>query len=173
MSFYGSEFIKELEKDLQKNPKSKSFSTLAHVYYTEGELSKAKSICLEGLKYHSSYISPYLLLADISLKENDMDKALNFLNRAKEISPENVKVYEKMAHIYTKKGQLEESLKTYKILIAIQPHHQMALDYVSYLEKIIPQKASPAEVSSKSQKKLIKLNQILARVQNYIQEKGL
>ena len=172
MSFYSAEFIKKLKKELKEHPRSRSFSTLAHVYYTQGDLEKAKSLCLEGLKYHPSYCPPYLLLADIHLAEKDFDLALKTLNQIKEIQPNQAKVYEKLATVYIKKGQLEETLQTYKMLLLIQPHHQMALDYVSYLEKIVrPKKAFSAKASS--QEKLAKLNRILARVNKHIQQKGL
>ena len=172
MSFYSAEFIKALKKELQEHPRSRSFSTLAHVYYTEGDLEKAKSLCLEGLKYHPSSFAPYLLLADIYITQKDFDLALKALNQAQDIQPNNAKLYEKMATIYIKKGQLEQTLQAYKRLLLIQPHHQVALDYVSYLEKIIrPQKAF--SVSASNQEKMNKLNQILARVNKHIQQKGL
>lgn len=173
MAFYSAEFIKTLQKELQNKPRSKSFSTLAHVYYTEGEIAKAKSLCLEGLKYHPSYCAPHLLLADIYFTEKDFDQALKALNQAQALQPNNAKIYEKRAHIYTKQGLIEESLRAYKMLLVVRPDHQVALDYVSYLEKIVRPKAVVSVSSASSQEKLIKLNQILARVNNYIEQKGL
>lgn len=173
MSLYKEGLLKELEENLKKHPDSKSFSTLAQIYYDRGDKSKAKSLCLEGLKRCPSHLPAYLLLAEIEIKEGQIDTAIQYLNKAKEIQPKHPGIYEKLAQVYTSQGKVEEVLQAYKTLAMLQPNNQMALDHISYLEKIAVPTQPLQNKDSLSQKKLFKLNQILARVDNFIQKEGL
>ena len=196
MSLYSPRLIKKLEEDIKKNPQSRSFCSLARIYYKQGDIQRAKRLCLQGLKHSSSYSQAYILLAEIYYKENQLDEAVKLLNKAKELNPENPHIYKNLAQIYKKQKQPEKTLKAYKMLAFLSPNDSTAILSVQHLEKILrpplvssfdqqielPKKESAREpsrpsalfkgqtLSKKQNLRLIKLNQILARVENHIEQ---
>ncbi|MDE0091896.1 MAG: tetratricopeptide repeat protein [Oligoflexia bacterium] len=194
MVLYNPRLIKKLEKELKKDPQSKTFCVLAQIYYKQGEMQKAKSVCLQGLEYHPRYSQAYVLLAEIYYKENELTKAVKLLNQAKELNPENPHIYKNLAQIYKKQKQPEKALNAYKMLAFLSSNDSTAISSIQHLEKILrPSLIVPSEreelskeegnvsqsknesvekvkLSQKQNKKLMKLNQILARVENYIEQ---
>ena len=193
MVLYSPRLIKKLEEDIKKNPQSKSFCSLAYIYYKQGDIQKAKTVCLQGLKHCPSYSQAYILLAEIYYKENQLSEAIKLLNKAKELNPDNPHIYKKLAQIYKKQNQPEQTLKAYKMLAFLSPNDSTAILSVQHLEKILrPSLISSSgkkerlqeesfatknknlllkqKISLKQNQRLIKLNQILARVENYIEQ---
>ena len=193
MALYSPQLIRKLEEDIKNKPQSKSFCALAHIYYKQGQIQKAKTLCLQGLKHHPSYSQALILLAEIHFKENQCAEALKLLNKAKELNPDNPHIYKNLAQIYKKQNQPEKTLSAYKMLAFLSPNDSLAAASVRHLEKIL----GPALVSEEKQaqsnkekaflgdqrilsrekkltekqsQKLIKLNQILACVENYIEQ---
>ena len=140
MSFFSDGLIKKLEKELKAQASSRCFSVLAQIYYEQGDYKRAEKLCLDGLKYHPSHLSAFLLLADIYMSLDKNDKASQYLNRAKIISPEHPKIYEKLARLYTRQNKMEESIEAYKTLLILRPDHPVALDMLSYLEPFVSSK---------------------------------
>ena len=197
MALYSPHLIKKLEEDMKKDPSSKSFCALAHIYHKQGDTQKAKNLCFQGLSHHPSYSQAIILLADIYYKENHLGEAVRLLNKAKELSPDNPHIYKNLAQIYKKQNQPEKTLKAYKMLAFLSPHDSTAVMSVQHLEKMLrpslilsdlakepTQKEVPLtknkneslpgkkerKLSFKQNQRLVKLNQILARVENYIEK---
>ena len=177
MALYNPQLIKKLENELEKDPKSKSFCVLAQIYYRLGEKEKAKIICEEGLNHHAFYSPAYVLLAEIYYTNNDFSKAIELLNQAKELDPDNPNIYKHLAQIYKKQKQPEQALQAYKMWAFLEPTNSTALLSFQHLEKMLnPTVAVQKKISSskktalspKQEDRLKKLNQILARVDNYI-----
>lgn len=140
MTLFSDKFIKSLEKELKAQPDSKCFSVLAQVYYEQGDYKKAEQLCLDGLKYHPSHLPALLILAEVYMSLEQKDQAGLYLNRAKRIAPNQPKIYEKLARLYTKQNLLEQTIEAYKTLLVLRPDHQVALDMLSYLEPFAPSK---------------------------------
>ena len=188
MALYSPYLIKKLEKEIKKDPRSQSFCALAYMYYKQGDVQKAKTLCLQGLSRNPSYSKAVILLAEIHYKENQLDEALKLLNQAKGLSPDNPNIYKRLAQIYKKQSQAEKALKAYKMLAFLSPNDSEAIASVQHLEKILrpplilsenKEEALPSEsqsplkkLSFKQNQKLIKLNQILAHVENYIEQRA-
>ena len=190
MALYSPYLIKKLEKELEKDPRSKSFCALAYIYYKQGDVQKAKELCIQGLSHSPSYSKALILLAEIHYKENQLDEALKLLNQAQGLNPDNPNIYKKLAQIYKKQSQAEKALKAYKMLAFLSPNDVEAAASVQHLEKILrpplilsenKAEALPAESQNKSplkklsfkqNQKLIKLNQILAHVENHIGQRA-
>ncbi|MCZ0932238.1 MAG: tetratricopeptide repeat protein [Oligoflexia bacterium] len=187
MALYSPHLIKKLEEDLKKDPSSKSFCALAHIYHKQGDIQKAKLLCFQGLSHHPAYSQAIILLADIYYKENQLSEAVKLLSRAKELSPDNPHIYKNLAQIYKKQNQPEKTLKAYKMLAFLSPNDSTAVMSVQHLEKILrpslvlsdPAKEQSKDesllekaqkLSSKQNQRLVRLNQILARVENYIEQ---
>ena len=200
MDLYNPHLIKKLEEDIKKNPKSKSFSILANIYYRKSEIQKAKELCMEGLKHHPFYSPALILLSEIHFKEEQYDLAIKLLNQAKELNPENPRIYKNLAQIYKKQKNAEKALSAYKMLAFLSPNDSTAISSAQHLEKILrpplvsvddnklsAKKEQAESVLSEKEKletyqqekltkhqkeKLIKLNQILARVETYMEQTG-
>ena len=194
MDLYSPQLIKKLEEEITKNPQSKSFSSLAHIYYKTGEIEKAKELCLQGLKHHPSHSQALILLAEIHYKKNQWDEAVQLLNQAKELNPDNPHIYKNLAQIYKKQNQPEKTLLAYKMLVFLSPNDSTAVASVQHLEKILRPPLvfleeknlsikndltgnedtvrKSQKLSEKQNEKLMKLNQILARVENYIEQQA-
>ena len=180
MALYNPQLIKKLEQDLKTDPKSKSFCVLAQIYYRKGEIEKAKKLCSEGLKHHAFYSPAYVLLAEMYYSQNELPKAIELLNQAKELDPDNPNIYKQLAQIYKKQKQAELALKAYKMWAFLEPTNSTALLSVQHLEKILkpslaiqePSSAKNTELSLEQRERLKKLNQILARIENYIRQEA-
>ena len=184
MALYNPLLVKRLEQILKKEPDSKSFCALAHIYRSQGELEKAEKLCLEGLIYHPSYSQAYLLLGEIYRDQKQIEKAIKFLNKAKELNPDNPNIYKNLGEIYKKQGDMEKTLNAYKMVLLLKPEDKTAILTVKHLEKIfvrditVPEQtenskkekklSSSKTVSEQENQKLTKLNKILARIENYI-----
>lgn len=82
--------------------------------------------------------SQCLLLADLSIKANQIDKAIAFLNSALFLQPKNPSLHEKLAQLYLTQGQNDLALKEFTELIQIYnkdyAYDQLIETYKKYLE---------------------------------------
>ena len=179
MALYNPLLIKKLEAHLKKDPGSKSFCSLAQIYFSNGEREKAERLCLEGLIYNPSYAPAYVLLSGIYKSQGLMEKAIQMLNKAKELNPDNPNIYKSLGEIYKKQNHLEKTLSAYKMAAFLKPGDKTAVAAVRHLEKMTPTFLTTSDLaqnsktkavrplSAKESQKLAKLNQILARVEMY------
>lgn len=188
MALYNPLLVKKLEEILKKDPSSKSFCSLAYIYRSKGELEKAEKLCLEGLVYNPSYSQAYVLLGEIYREQKKMKKAIKVLNKAKELNPDNPNIYKNLGEIYKKQNDMEKTLDAYKMVLFLKPGDKTAVLTVKHLEKVLgrhltaqSQKESGEKeaklsfskpLSEKESQRLAKLNKILARVENYIDQKS-
>lgn len=185
MALHNSHLIKKLEEHIKKNPSSHSFCPLAQIYYENGKWDKAEQIILKGLKNSPSYAPAYILLGKVYRKQNQVEKALDHLNKAKELQPDNANIYRSLAEIYKQQNDMENTLKAYQMLVSLNPEDKTSLKNVQLIEKMMrnPKNKSPSSnkeslksknvasnktLLTKERKKLVKLQQILARVENFI-----
>lgn len=198
MALYNPRLIKKLQEHIKQNPESKSFCSLAQIYFDKGEWEKAEKICLEGLVYNPSYSPAHIILGEIYKDQGKIEKAIQCFTRAKGFSPDNPNIYKNLGEIYRKQNDMEKTLKAYKMLAFLKPGDKTALSVIQHLEKVIdrgfdsvgdPDKKEeekkkssslqeektkesnlpfPETLSRKEKKKLSKLNEILARVEVYI-----
>ena len=191
MDLFNPLLVKKLEEILKKDPSSRSFCSLAQIYFSQSEFEKAEKVCLEGLVYHPSYSQAYVILGEIYKARGDVEKAIQVLNKAKEFNPDNPNIYKSLAEIYRKQKDLEKTLNAYKMLSFLKPEDKTARISIPHLEKVLNlqlvQKgsggsgeavsekqttASYENLSLKERGKLLKLKQILARVENYIKRES-
>lgn len=188
MALYNPLLVKRLEEILKKDPSSKSFCALAQIYHSRGETERAEKLCLEGLVYNPSYSQAYALLGEIYRDQGKVDKAIEFLNKAKELNPDNPNIYKNLGEIYKKQNDIEKTLNAYKMALFLKPGDKIATLTVEHLEKVLDKNLTDASQTKDDKKKerpssskaffgeqsrkLAKLNKILARVENYINQKS-
>jgi len=183
MALYNPLLVKKLEEHLKEEPGSRSFCSLAQIYYSQGNLEKAEKLCLEGLIYNPFYSQAHVILAEIYKDRGHMEKAIKCLAKAKEFNPENPNIYKNLGEIYKKQNDLEKTLQAYKMVLFLKPEDQTAIFTVQHLEKVISGSADKKQVKEgkqnssktfldKKSQKLARLNKILARVEIYRDKLG-
>ena len=181
VALYNPLLVKRLEEHLKKDPSSKSFCSLAQIYHSKGEWEKAEKVCLEGLIYNPSYTQAYVVLGEIYKSQGKIKKAIKCLTQAKERNPDNPNIYKNLGEIYKQQNDIEKTLNAYKMMAFLKPWDKTAISTVQHLEKMLSRQwiaPKPAErdqkelktLSEKESQKLLKLNKILAHVENYIDE---
>ena len=184
MTLFNPLLVKKLEEILKKDPASKSFCSLAQIYCSQAEFEKAESLCLEGLVHNPFHSQGYVILGEVYKAQGQIEKAIKILNKAKEFNPDNPNIYKNLGEIYRKKNDMEKTLNAYKMLSLLKPEDKTANSTIQHLEKAFGKqliKKNQAESGKqqtqspfskalplKSNQKLVKLNKILARVENYI-----
>ncbi len=89
---------------------SSEFEGIIHYYFEQGRHSLAKKAINLGLSQHPSSINLKLLLAELYIYEDDLDKADRLLNQIYEIEPANEELYLNKATILSKRGKHEEAI---------------------------------------------------------------
>ena len=89
----------------------------AEVAFKQGELDKAKKICLDILKNNSKDIDTLILLSVIAFQTNNLDKSLEILNYTIKNFPEIAEAFFNKAHVlYFKKNYSESLISVNKAL---------------------------------------------------------
>jgi TolB-like protein/AraC-like DNA-binding protein len=100
-----SEARKHLELAIQLNPtKLSMLNTSANLYLMDGNYEKAIKECQNILELDSTYYPVYWTLLEIHLRKGDEIKALEFLQLAYNVLPEDKKFAKEFAGIYKNLG---------------------------------------------------------------------
>ena len=119
-----------------KNPHSEAFVLLADLYRKNGEIDKAFSFCRRGLKRLPQSAKGHIALALILLDMNKPEGAIGALEKALELSPENILAYKLLGQAWLRLKNAEKTLSAYKMVLMLDPQNQKA-------QKIV-QKLAPA-----------------------------
>ena len=174
MDLFNPFLVKTYQDILNKDPSSKVFCPLAQIYRLKKDLKTAKQVCLRGITYNPSYSAGYITLAQICNEENQIEEALAALNRARELSPDNPKIYQIFGELYQKKKDIEKTLWAFKMVLFLRPLDQTAQKIVQQLEKTLfkkPRPSSPPPPQEENRahiirrKKMEKLQKFLTRIE--------
>lgn len=91
----------------------------AQLYNTNDDnlLVYIKSIALAVLKHYPDNVESYSNLAVVYIISEDYDKAIEELKKAEKLAPKDDIVLNNMAHAYKMKGDTENAIKYYKLVI--------------------------------------------------------
>ncbi|MCY4512543.1 MAG: hypothetical protein OXB86_02515 [Bdellovibrionales bacterium] len=174
MDLFNPVLVKTYQDILGKNPTSKVFCPLAQIYRLKKDLKQAKQICLRGITYNPSYSAGYITLAQICGEEDHIEEALAALNRARELSPDNPKIYQIFGELYQQKKDIEKTLWAFKMVLFLRPSDQTARKIVQQLEKTLfkkptPSSSPPVQEENRAhiirRKKMDKLQKLLTRIE--------
>lgn len=90
---------------------------------SEGELSTAKEILLSITGNTDKFSGPYVNLALIEEKQNNLKQAEALYLKAIEINPANLVAYNHLALLKRKEGQFQDALHYFKSGLKVQPDH--------------------------------------------------
>ncbi|MCB0421413.1 MAG: hypothetical protein KDD61_10485 [Bdellovibrionales bacterium] len=130
------EFIEKYQILYEENPHSKVFAPLADAYRRAGMLEESLDVALQGVKLHPKFAGGQLALARTYIDKNELELAIEHLQKAIECSPENILAISLLAETQLKTRRPKEALSTYKMLLFLSPNNEKALKAVKKLESI-------------------------------------
>lgn len=118
----------------RKNPKSKVFVFLTDLYRKQGALDKALDLCRRGIKEHPQFASGHIALALLFLDMNKLELAVESLEKAVDLSPENLFAYKMLGQVCLRLKKPEKTLQAYKMVLFLDPKNEKANNIVKKLE---------------------------------------
>ena len=140
----------------KKNPKSKVFVLLSELYRKKGEQKKALHLCQKGLEFHPQLSAGYIAQALVLLDMDKQERASQALEKATQISPENILAYKLLGQCYLKLNKPLKTLSAYKMLLFLDPNNKIAQNIVKKLEPITASQYDETGFSFKSLKEMAK-----------------
>lgn len=127
-------FLEKYLKEYQENPHSRIFAPLAESYRKSGLVDEAIEICKEGLQYHPNFISGRVALARAYFQKEMYKESIEELKKVISEAPDNYLAQKLLAEAYKITGNREESLKTYKILLHLNPRDDEVISIIDQME---------------------------------------
>jgi len=94
--------------------------------FQNGQLNKAKDICLEILKAQPNNFDIFHLLALIAFQTKNYLKSVEIIDKAIQIKPNNAEVYDFKAIVLIHLKKFEEAIKSWNCAIQIKPDYAEA-----------------------------------------------
>lgn len=128
--------IKKYLSIYKKNPHSKVFALLADLYRKQGAIDKAFRLCKAGLKQHPQFALGHIALALILLDINKLKLAVESLEKAIDLAPENIFAYKLLGQTWLKLKDPEKTLQAYKMVLFLEPGNKNAENIIKKLEPV-------------------------------------
>src|SRR5262245_40905043 len=121
---------------LEKDPRSQVFAPLAEAYRKIGLLEEAFRICVRGVQFHPNFAGGRLALAKVLMDRENPKEALRELEKAIELSPENILAHQLMAELHLAEKNAKAALRSYKMVLFLAPLNERAQRAVRKLESL-------------------------------------
>jgi tetratricopeptide (TPR) repeat protein len=128
------QFLERYQQEYQKDPRSRVFAPLAEGYRKLGLLDEALKIAQAGVKIHPNFASGRVALAKILIDLNQDEAASHQLQAAVKISPDNLLANSLLGETWLKLRRPKEALKSFKMVLFIDPSNEHALAAVKKWE---------------------------------------
>lgn len=128
--------IEKYQLILQKDPNSQVFAPLAEAYREMGMLKEAEKVAQLGVKRHPGFASGLVVYARIQRELGRTSESLQLLQKAIEIAPENIMAHHLQAEIYLQNKRPKEALKSFKMVLFLNPQSERARKAVAKLESL-------------------------------------
>ncbi len=113
--------IEELRFRLKTDPKNRIFYPLAEELRKVGQFAEAEQVLRTGLTSHATYLSAWVSLGRVLRELKNDGAAVEALNKALQLDPENVVAARLLADAYLSMGEKVEAIKKYKLVHALLP----------------------------------------------------
>ncbi|MCW8109342.1 PEP-CTERM system TPR-repeat protein PrsT [Alteromonas ponticola] len=161
--------IVNLEAAAEKAPESElTQQTLLAAYVSTDQLDKAKALAKEWTTKDENALLPWLALVDIAIKEKQLEEAQQAIQKATEVSPDDVRIKLSQARLYVQQENLKQAKAELKQVLNDDPANIAALSFLFAVEK----EQGNEEASLKQVEKVLQGNQenvqlrlLLARMQ--------
>ena len=118
----------------RKNPGSKVFALLADLYRKRGDMEKALVLCRKGLRKHPEFALGHIALGLVFFDMEKWEMAVSSLEKAVEISPENIFAYKMLGRAWLKLKNPEKTLQAYKMVLFLDPGNEKVENLIKKLE---------------------------------------
>lgn len=106
-------------------------------HHQSGALPEAKNCYAQALEIDPLHFDSLYLSSAIAVQENNIDLAIDFLNRALAINPSHIDSLFNLSVLLGKINETEKALSTYELLNQLAPNHvQSRYNYASLLAKL-------------------------------------
>jgi tetratricopeptide (TPR) repeat protein len=131
-----SELIEKYQLLLQKDPKSQVFAPLTEAYRKMGLLEEAFRIAVRGVQFNPNFGGGRIALAKVLLDRDNSAGALEELEKAVELSPDNILAHSLLGDCYLKASRPKDALRCFKMVMFLAPTNEKALKAVRKLEAL-------------------------------------
>ena len=136
MDEINAEFIERYQRLYEADPKSRIFAPLAEAYRKMGMLKEAREVAESGVSYNPEFAGGRVALGRILYDLNQLEAASCELKKAMELAPENILAQQILAECYLKLKKPKDALKSYKMLLFLNPENEKAQKAVKRLESL-------------------------------------
>lgn len=130
------EFVEKYQKLYEQDPRSRVFAPLAEAYRKMGLLKEGLELAQNGVQLHPHFSGGRVALAKIYLDLNQLPEAAQELQKAIEYSPENILAHQLLAETQLRLKKPKEALRSYKMLLFLNPTNERARKAVQKLEAL-------------------------------------
>jgi len=109
-----------------KNKTLKATFVSALENYKKKDYKNAEIYCYKILSIDANHFDSIAMLATIAALNRDFEKAIEMLNKAIEIQPQNQATIHNLGTAYQELGNLKEAIKYYKKVLHVNPKHTNA-----------------------------------------------
>ncbi len=131
-----ADLIEKYQLLLQKDPKSQVFAPLTEAYRKMGLLEEAFRIAVRGVQYNPNFGGGRIALAKVFLDRENANGALEELEKAVDLSPDNILAHSLLAECYLKAQKPKEALRSFKMVLFLAPNNEKAMKAVRKLESL-------------------------------------
>lgn len=130
------ELIERYQLLLQKDPKSQIFAPLTEAYRKMGLLEEAFRIAVRGVQFNPNFSGGRIALAKVFLDRDNLQAALDELEKAVELSSDNILAHQLLADCYLKSKRPKDALRSFKMVLYLAPTNDKAAKAVKKLESL-------------------------------------
>ena len=109
---------------------------MADLYRKQGERDKALALCQKGLRARPESAKGHIALARVLLDMNKWEPAVSALEKATDLSPENIFAYELLGQAWLQLKNPEKTLQAYKMVLFLDPENKPAKNIITKLEPV-------------------------------------
>ncbi|MBX7231140.1 MAG: tetratricopeptide repeat protein [Bdellovibrionales bacterium] len=128
--------VEKYQLMLQADPSAKVFAPLAEAYRKMGLVEEGLQLCLRGIDFHPDFASGRVALGRLYLQKNNLDLAVEQLQKAVDLAPENLLAQSLLGETLLKLRRPKEALQAFKMLLLLNPLDQKAQRTVRKMESI-------------------------------------
>src|SRR5262245_9775147 len=131
-----AELIERYQLLLQKDPKSQVFAPLTEAYRKMGLLEEAFRIAVRGVQFNPNFSGGRIALAKVFLDRDNLAAAVDELEKAAELSSDNILAHQLLAECYLRSKRPKDALKSFKMVLFLAPSNDKAAKAVKKLESL-------------------------------------
>lgn len=130
------ELIEKYQILLQKDPKSQVFAPLTEAYRKMGLLEEAFRIAVRGVQFNPAFGGGRIALARVFLDRDNLNGAVEELEKARDLSPDNILAHSLLGECYLRTQRPKEALRSFKMVLFLAPTNEKAQRAVRKLESL-------------------------------------